>query len=171
MPVSLNLPSHEYPQETDQLPDEFQDFLKLGKDTLEITAYGWKICFTTLPVWEKRDIARRHANLDFVTRDRLADVDFLTEAIVEMSKGDKKWTFTTIEDKTKLRTFLLKSDKKPLEELYDAYLYLERRASEKFLKEYGRIKDKLSEDFFGLPGLSSEPSASKTQETQTSKTS
>jgi hypothetical protein len=98
----------------------------------------------------------------------LSGVDFLTQSIIQISDGKKTFNLTKEEEKVLLRTLLLKMDDKIIRELYDAYLYLERREQENFIKKYGKLREKLAKDFFDLPGLSSEPLASKTQETQSS---
>jgi len=153
--------------EPDSIPVDFQKLLLVGKKDAEIQLYGfmWHLC--TVEEWERREVVRRIANLDTISKIRLAKVEFLTQAIIEVTRIPErtKFDFTTSDKKIVLRNLLLTLDSKVVDELYECYALLEEMAQREYDEKYPGLKEQIKSSFFGSAGESSELSSSKTPPT------
>lgn len=159
--------------DTEIIPSDFQELLTVGKKDVEVQLFGFSWHLYTIEEWERREIVRRVANSDALTKLRLVKVEFLTQSITEVTRvSDKKlFSFTTSERKPIIRSLLLTLDSKVIDELYDCYSLLEEMAQREYEAKYAGLREQVKTSFFGSAGESSELSSSKTQPTQDSSSS
>jgi hypothetical protein len=152
----------EIPQE--KIPDDFQEILSIGKKNADVDLFGCVWTIATIEEWERRELTRRTANLDIISRTELSKVDLLTQSIVrvQVRTTGADYDFQPSENKPLLRTILLSLDSKIIGELYAAYNILEESAMNSFQTDYPNLREKIKSDFFGSSGRSLEHSDSET---------
>jgi hypothetical protein len=156
--------------EPDSIPSDFAELMAVGRKDAEIQFFGFSWHLYTIEEWERREIVRRLANLDPISKIRLSKVEFLTQSIVEVTRlqDRKQFTFSTSDKKPIIRNILLASDSKVVDELYEAYSLLEEIAQREYDRKYEGVREQMKSSFFGSTGESSELSSLKTQEIQDS---
>jgi hypothetical protein len=141
---------------TEDVFSAFEALLNAGKAEMEVELYGCRFRLGVLEEWESREIWSKYAgSTNLVAVERMRKIDVLTQAILEITndKGEKR-QFRESDDKVLLRSMLLRLSPAVINDLYNAYLYMEAKAEKTLRETFPSFEEVAVQGFFpaGLEG-------------------